>query len=215
MGNKQFGNIHLVEEIKSGKKKTAYIIRKEKISNKNLTENNISVLLEIDHINLTKIYDIFEDYNFIYIIREYCSGGTLLSFLLKNKCCNENLVKIIIKQLLNAVNYLHSLNPPIILGDIELTHIYIYQEEENLNNIIVKIADFPNAFIGKGLGESDKHYFVPPEIIKGNPKTIKSDTWSIGAIAYTLLAGEPPYDGKEHEIIYKVFYILIRLLIMI
>ena len=44
----------------------------------------------LDHPNLVKIYEIIEDDNNYYIVKEYFSGGELFNSILKNKRLEEN-----------------------------------------------------------------------------------------------------------------------------
>jgi serine/threonine protein kinase len=207
-----FGTIHIVED-KEGKKRSVKVIKKENLAECSLTENNIKQLLELDHINLVKIYEIIEDSDYLYIVTEYSNGEDLMTFLLKKKTISENLVKLIIKQLLQAINYLHTLKIPIIHKDIRPESIFIHEEVENLNDITIKLGDFVTSFFflkNKNISSIiGKPYYIAPELISGIITT-KCDIWSIGAIMYMLLSGHTPYDGKEHEMLYNVIYYLFR-----
>jgi calcium-dependent protein kinase len=201
-----FGAIHIAED-KEGRKRSVKMIRKENLAESNLTENNIKQLLELDHINLVKVYEILEDSDYLYIITEYCQGEDLMTFLIKRKTISENLVKIIIKQLLQAINYLHTLKIPIIHKDIRPESIFIHEEVENLNDITIKLGDFVTSFFflkNKNISSiMGKPHYIAPELISGIITT-KCDIWSVGAIMYMLLSGFTPYEGKEHEMLYKV-----------
>jgi calcium-dependent protein kinase len=201
-----FGSVSLIED-KEGRKRLVKMIRKENLATCSLTENNIKQLLELDHINLTKIFEILEDDEYLYIITEYCQGEDLMTFLIKRKTISENLVKIIIKQLLQGINYLHTLKIPIIHKDIRPESIYIHEEVTNLNDITIKLGDFATSFFflkNKNISSiMGKPYYIAPELISGIITT-KCDIWSVGGIMYMLLSGTTPYYGKEHEMLYKV-----------
>jgi calcium-dependent protein kinase len=80
--------------------------------------------------------------------------------------------------------------------------------EDNSSDAQLKLIDF-------GLGQHfvkdevlhssvGTPYYVPPEILAGNYDA-RCDVWSIGVIAYMLLSGTPPFNGRsDREIIESV-----------
>lgn len=72
---------------------------------------NIKVDLQqmkvIDHPNIVKVYEFFEDDENFYVISEYCSGGLLLSSIIGSNSLSEKDVASIIYQLLSAVDHVH------------------------------------------------------------------------------------------------------------
>ena len=55
------------------------------------------------------------------IIKELCTGGTLMEFIKKNENLSENQISIILKQILSAVNYCH--NKKIVHRDLKTENI--------------------------------------------------------------------------------------------
>lgn len=66
---------------------------------------------------------------------------------------------------------------------------------------VAKIADFGFAKKNKNPGQKEKYnvgspLYMPPEALKNNIYSIKSDVWSVGVIIYELLHGETPWECK-------------------
>lgn len=45
-----------------------------------MLNREIELLLQIDHPNVVKLYEVYEDAKFIHLVMEYCSGGNLLEY---------------------------------------------------------------------------------------------------------------------------------------
>jgi len=85
--------------------------------------DEIKILKDIDHPNVIKIYEFFEDNENFYMITEYCPEGDLAKHTERMEYFNETIVKILMFQIISAVLYLHSKN--IIHGDLKLENILI------------------------------------------------------------------------------------------
>lgn len=61
----------------------------------------------VDHPNIVKLYEFFDDDENFYIVTEYCSGGQLFEALMKRKTFSENETANIMRQLLSAIAHCH------------------------------------------------------------------------------------------------------------
>jgi hypothetical protein len=87
---KVYGDVYLVEDFKFPEsKKAVKIIDKHKSDLNGLAEKTLETLLNLEHPNVIKIYDIIEDEYHIYLIEDFCEGGDLFNFILKNKIFSE------------------------------------------------------------------------------------------------------------------------------
>ena len=176
-------------------------IRAMKIVNKvrNTLSKEIEILRKISHPNIINIYEIFEDRKKYYIITEFCEGGELFEQITKKGFYNELEAAKIIKQILQAVNYLHQLN--IVHRDIKPENIMLLS-----HNLDLKLIDFGTALevpkgkrLKKFIGTS---YYIAPEVIMEDYDN-KCDIWSCGIILYILLSGFPPFNGHSNKQIYN------------
>lgn len=153
----------------------AKIISKTDMINKHWIDdvnNEITIHKMINHPNIVKIHDTFEITNsknetYIVIIEEYCSKGSLSSFINKYGLKSKYVRKNIEKGLLESVRYLHGLGYA--HCDINAENILI---DKNIN---VKLNDLGCS----QYCQSDNSVFF------------KNDIWSIGSIFYTLYEGKP------------------------
>jgi calcium-dependent protein kinase len=149
------------------------MINKEIHATNDLSEFNFDFILGLDHPHIVKILDIFDEDIYLFIIEEYCEGGDLTSFLMRNRVLNEDLTRSIIRQVLTTLNYLHSKG---------ITHRDVKLENILINKSLTDVCGTP--------------YYIAPEVLKGNYNE-KCDIWSTGVIAYLLLCGKPPFTGYE------------------
>eukprot|EP00357_Protocruzia_adherens_P037149 CAMPEP_0115013246 /NCGR_PEP_ID=MMETSP0216-20121206/25280_1 /TAXON_ID=223996 /ORGANISM="Protocruzia adherens, Strain Boccale" /LENGTH=489 /DNA_ID=CAMNT_0002382581 /DNA_START=173 /DNA_END=1642 /DNA_ORIENTATION=+ len=162
--------------------------------------NNLKIL---DHPNIIRVFDYFQDDRFYYIVMEYCQGGEVLEQLFKKKQFSENIVCDIMRQLLSAVAYCHDRN--IVHRDLKPNNMIFESEADHL----VKLADFGASRIFMGGDEQMKSlegtlYYVAPEVLQQKYNE-KCDIWSAGVIMYEMLCGSPPFVGTREEIVQSIF----------
>ncbi|CDW74871.1 protein kinase domain containing protein [Stylonychia lemnae] len=162
----------------------------------------IELLRELDHPNIVKVFEYFNDTDKIYIVTELCTGGELYEEMNKRrgKGFSEEEGGIIIQQLLSAVNYCHLNN--IVHRDIKPENILIDSKKGDQ----IKLIDFGTAqkfTTGKSMTQTfGTAYYIAPEVLTSSYDQ-KCDVWSIGVIMYMLLSGKPPFDGVDDKQIIK------------
>ena len=81
-------------------------IEKRKRSIESLEE--FSILRKLDHPNIIRIYDIYAERKYLYIVMDYCQGGELFDRIIEKGSLTENEAKHYMKQLLSAIHHCHS-----------------------------------------------------------------------------------------------------------
>ena len=147
----------------------------------------------LNHKHIVKLYDVFYDEYYAYLIMEYSHCGDLSKYL-KGRPLKEKYAQKFAIQLSNAMKYLIKRN--IIHRDIKPQNILVF------NKNTIKLTDFGFAryFDKTTLVETlcGSPLYMSPEIIKYKKYSHKADLWSIGVIFYELLTGRPPYNAKTH-----------------
>ena len=164
-----------------------------------LAKVEIDILKIGQHPNIIKLYDIYENENYIYIIMEYCSGGDLLSYFEHYEYeLKETRVCEIIHKLSMAIYYLHSYG--IVHRDLKPENILMTDLSPGAD---IRLLDFG---LSKIIGNEEKCTepygtlsFVAPEVLQGKPYDKSVDLWSIGIITFLLLCGYLPFDDKHSE----------------
>ena len=87
--------------------------------------DEIDILKNLEHPNIMKIYESFNDKENVYIVSEFCDEGDLLGKMEKLGSLNMIVVKFLMGQILNAIAYLHSCQ--IFHGDIKLENVMLYK----------------------------------------------------------------------------------------
>lgn len=163
----------------------------KKFSEKRQTgyRSEVVLLKTMDHPNIVKVFEYFEDSHRFYVVMEYCSGGELLDEIIKQNNLSEISTAKIMHQLFSVLFYLHSQN--VAHRDLKPENIMLEEGEIMLN---IKLIDFGSAIQANGYikGMVGSPYFSAPEMSSGHYSK-KCDIWSAGIIMCILLSGQPPY----------------------
>ncbi|CAG9335416.1 unnamed protein product [Blepharisma stoltei] len=200
LGSGAFGDVKLCFHLTTGTERAVKIFRKDLAIDEDkqkLLMNELDILKTLDHPNIIRVYEFFEDSMRFYIVMENCKGGELFGEILKRQNFNELQAAQIMCQLFSAVSYLHE--HCIAHRDIKPENILL-EEQGDISNI--KLIDFgASERFTKGVpieGTLGTAYYISPEVLSGTYNE-KCDLWSCGVILYILLCGRPPFDGKTDE----------------
>ena len=207
LGTGGFGDVKRCTHRDTRAERAVKIFRKDLIPQDQLESGSfmqeIEILRSLDHPNIVRVFEFFEDAKRIFIVMELCRGGELFAQLIKRSRFDESQAAYILKQVLSAVNYLH--NRGIIHRDLKPENILLEEDNGELN---VKLVDFGTAtFYNRKkrlTGKMGTAYYVAPEVLIGMYDD-KCDVWSCGVILYIMLSGRPPFEGTNtNEILDKV-----------
>lgn len=185
-----------------GKTKLLKLFAYSKLDRTQFNENEdvleIEILKSIKHPNLVKYCDsgelLLDGQKYAFAILDFISGETLADKMKRENSLNPYEAKDIILGVLNGLNYLHSLNEPIIHNDI--TNLNVMLDLSGKVGI-PKIIDFGYA---RFLSQSNKDFlkeglnpFYQANEAFNKVFSVQSDVFSVGALYYHLLEGLPPW----------------------
>ena len=192
--NKQWA----VKEIKNdGSKSTATLLKG--------LEREANILKDVDHPVLPRIVDIINENGTIYVVMDFVEGRPLSDVLKAEGAQPQEKVIEWGRALASALDYLHSMNPPIIYRDMKPSNVMLKPDGS------VKLIDFGTAkeYIVENNADTTalgtRGYAAPEQFGDAQGHGIyntdaRTDIYNLGATLYHLVTGknpcEPPYEIK-------------------
>lgn len=168
----------------------------------------VDILRTLDHPNIVKLYEWYEDEKNFYLVMELCTGGELFEKIQNAGQFSENEAKSIFKQVMGALCYCHARK--IVHRDLKPENFVF---ESKAKNSTLKLIDFglskmyedpQSGTLVKLKTKAGSPYYIAPEVLTGNYNH-SCDIWSCGVILYILLCGFPPFFGdNDLEVIENV-----------
>ncbi|XP_006893552.1 PREDICTED: PAS domain-containing serine/threonine-protein kinase [Elephantulus edwardii] len=203
LGSGAFGFVWTAMDKEENKEVVVKFIKKEKVLEDGWVEDpklgkvtlEIAILSTVEHANIIKVLDVFENQGFFQLVMEkHGSGLDLFAFIDHHPNLDEPLASYIFRQLVSAVGYLHARG--IIHRDIKDENIVIAED------FTIKLIDFGSAaYLERGklfytfCGTIE---YCAPEVLMGNPyQGPELEMWSLGVTLYTLIFEENPFCELE------------------
>lgn len=188
----------------TGQSYAVKIISKSKLSVEDQKRLKIetNILKCVRHPNIIALKAVCETEKELFLVMELAKGGELFDHIVaQGGAYPEEKAQKIIKQLFQAIDYLHDLN--IVHRDIKPENILLKSKD----TLDVKIADFGLAkmfdetvMLQTACGSPE---YVAPEILMEEKYGKPVDIWSIGVIAYIVLSGYPPFYNPNMGLLFK------------
>ena len=206
LGGGHFGTVRKGYRISEKSNKMKFYAIKS-IPMKNLSCNindfikEVDIISTLDHPNIIKFYETFHDDYFFHIVMELCKGKEILNQIGNFGFIEEKKVTYIIFKVLLAISHCH--NRGVTHRDLKPDNILFDSMKKDAE---IKLIDF--GLSRKYKKKKKMHsilgtpYYVAPEVLQGEYDE-KCDIWSIGAMTYLMLCGEPPFNGHSNNEIFK------------
>lgn len=188
----------------SGNSFAIKIVTKAKLTqeDEDALKEEIAVLKELKHQHIIRLYDVFDESQYYYLVTEKMSGGELFDRIVQKSYYNEKEARDVCKILFEALRYCHS--HKVAHRDLKPENLLLFSEH---NDSDIKIADFGFAkkcFAPNSLTtQCGTPGYVAPEILEGIPYDTKADMWSLGVIMYILLGGYPPFIEQNQRDLFR------------
>ncbi|XP_022080772.1 STE20-like serine/threonine-protein kinase isoform X1 [Acanthaster planci] len=208
LGDGAFGKVYKAKNRHSGVLAAAKVIEIKDQEELDDFLVEIQILSECKHQYIVGMIETYLYGNKLWMLIEFCEGGALDDIMLElEKGLTESQIQVVCKQMLEALDYLHS--KKVIHRDLKAGNILLTMTGD------IRLADFGvsarntktkqkrDSFIGTP-------YWMAPEVVicetlKDNPYDYKADIWSLGITLIELAQQEPPYhDLHPMRVLIKI-----------
>lgn len=185
--------IYLGTNVNDNSKKALKFVKRVEASMERIN-NEITTMNLAQHNSILQIEDTFLYEHYICIVTPFAPIGSLHRLVQTQFASGlpENTARLMMKQMLEAINYLHGIN--IWHRDIKLDNFLVY--DADLDNPVVILSDFGFARIFQENEKSEEYIgtpeFAAPEMFKNEPYDNSVDIWSLGITLYVMLSGRYP-----------------------
>jgi len=172
-------------------------------------KREFQIQTKLDHPRIVHQLDIFQlDEKAFCSVLEYCEGHDLEFHLKQNRQLSEKVAKVLLIQIVKALQYLNQLHPPIIHYDLKPGNILLKAESQYLEIMLTdfglsKQMDNLNDEIELTCQGAGTYWYLPPEcFVAGNTAPMissKVDVWSVGVIFYQMLYGQKPFGNDMSQ----------------
>jgi len=205
LGEGSYGSVCKAKHKTTGQVRAVKSIAKAQMKNHERFKQEIAIMKIMDHPNIIKLYETFEDHRNIYLIMELCIGGELFDRIIEAGHFTEVQAATLMQQIVKAIFFMHESH--ICHRDLKPEN-FLFSSKEKIEKSPLKIIDFglscqfkPGQVLTTKAGTP---YYVAPQVLAGKYDQL-SDLWSVGVIMYVMLCGYPPFFGEtDAEVLSKV-----------
>ena len=205
IGKGTFGKVKLGIYLPRHKKVAIKVLEKKRLKEEDdiiRLKREFEMLSQFNHPNVISVSEIFESKDSYFTVMEFCEGGELFNYIVVNKCLSEEKSAFFYYQLINGLEYIHSLG--IVHRDLKPENLLLTKDH------ILKIIDFglSNYFKNDQIKLLEtpcgSPCYASPEMLSGdNYDGFKIDIWATGIILYAMMCGFLPFDDKDNNKLFK------------
>ena len=201
LGQGGMATVFLAEDKKFDTFVAIKLLKKEFVANENIRKRFVAEaknMYRMSHPNIIKVTDLIDEGDTVAFVMEYIEGETLKEYTDRKGKLNDEEVKSIFIQVLDAVGYVH--DNELVHRDIKPSNFMVDKKGK------VKLMDFG---IAKNTNTSSSEYtqtgtgmqmgtpmYMSPEQIKSTKEvTASSDIYSLGVVLWQLVMAKKPYEG--------------------
>jgi 5'-AMP-activated protein kinase catalytic alpha subunit len=200
VGRGGFSSVHKALHVATSLSVAVKVIDKTRMrdpKDRDRVDREMRVMRQLSgHIGIAQLLECAETPQYLYIIMEYCAGGSLLDYVREKRKLSENEACLLFQQLLAALQHCHSRG--VVHRDIKLENVLLDGHGG------VKLIDFglcgyyvPDKPLRCHCGSPS--YAAPEIVARKDYMAGPVDVWSAGVVLYAMLAGYLPFQAKDKK----------------
>jgi serine/threonine-protein kinase len=194
--------VYLAHDIKHDRKVALKVLRPElaAVIGAERFLNEIKVTANLQHPNILPLYDSGEADSFLFYVMPFVEGDTLRDKLDREKQLSIDEAVDITRSVAAALDYAH--RQDVIHRDIKPENILIHDGQALVADFGIALAVSQaggNRLTETGLSIGTPHYMSPEQAMGDREVDARSDVYSLGAMLFEMLAGDPPYTGSTAQ----------------
>jgi len=204
LGSGNSGTVRMATHKMTRAKRAVKTIHRLRVEDMFRFKQEIEIMKMMDHPNVIKLFEFFEDSKSFHLVMELCTGGDLFDHIISTRDFSEHHAALVMQQILRGVHYIHHRH--VCHRDIKPENFLLCSTEPIERNTL-KIIDFglssicaPGQILSTRLGTAN---YVAPEVIIGRYGW-QADAWSCGVVLFVLLSGQVPFDGRTDAEIFRM-----------
>ena len=219
-------NFHIYEEIGRGKSSTVFKGRRKRsveyVAIKSVDKegamekilHEVQIMYRLKHHNCLKFFNWYETRNHIWLILEYCTGGSLRKLMREDRRLPERSIRVFGADLATALQHLHSSG--VLYCDLKPSNVLLNEYG------VLKLSDFCLARRMDGSADDDEEnggaaktngakanerenrkkrgtpcYMAPELFSSRGVYSVASDFWALGCVLYEMAFGQPPFVHSD------------------
>jgi len=201
LGQGYFAIVKVGIDKKTSEKVAVKAVNKSLVEKEETLGNEIDILGSIEHPSVVSMKAIFDTDDTLFIVMELMDGGELYDEIVKRKTFTEHDASVIVRQLCEALQYLHKRG--IVHRDLKLENLLLKKK----GGLEIKLADFglSKLYSGQALQTAcGTPFYVAPDVLLGSGYGPEVDMWSVGVLLYVLLSGRLPFAADSDAELFRL-----------
>jgi serine/threonine-protein kinase len=204
LGAGGMATVYLAHDLKHDRKVAIKVLRPElaAVLGAERLVQEIKTTANLQHPNILPLFDSGEADGFLYYVMPYVEGETLRAKLNRETQLGVEAAVKLTTEVADALDYAHQHN--VIHRDIKPENILLHDGRPMVMDFGIALAVSAAAgsrMTETGLSLGTPHYMSPEQATAEKQLTHRSDIYSLGAVLYEMLTGDPPHTGSSAQAI--------------
>ncbi len=204
IGQGGMANVYLARDVRHSREVALKVLRPElaAIIGAERFVKEIEVTANLQHPNILPLYDSGEAGGFLYYVMPYLEGESLKIKLNREKQLSVEVTIEIAKAVAAALEFAHQHD--VIHRDIKPENILLQAGQALVADFGIALAVSQaggTRLTETGLSLGTPHYMSPEQATGDREIDARSDVYSLGAVVYEMLTGDPPHTGNTMQAI--------------